>query len=405
VFQFDKIVAGLSKEMVTDRFSDITALLSLGRPGPLSSGASSKWLKKRMGIISVEYPHELLKPYLQETYGELVYQEQAMLIAREVAGMDWPSVSKLRKAIGKSQGDESLAVHKQAFVDGLEATGLTNDQAEAFWLELKGFGSYGFNKSHAVCYAVITYWTCWLKAHYPLEFTAASLTSTKSKEKQIEFLREMAAEGVGYVPFDIELSSESWTVGTRDGQKVLVAPLSNVKGLGPRKVQQILGARARGEQLPDSLQKLLSKAETDVDSLFPIRDAIKSMNWKAAVNGPVTRLDKAIPGGEGEWLEYTILGLVSKVDDVDENDQRKQDDRKSRGQNPVLPGSPRSWAIRLDSDEVQGYFCKVSAKKFEEFKDQILTLVAGKSIVAVTVSVVPTIPCAMVNSIRVIGEM
>jgi DNA-directed DNA polymerase III PolC len=406
VFQFDKTVAGLSKEMTVDHFSDIAALLSLGRPGPLSSGASSKWLKKRMGVIPVEYPHELLKPYLQETFGELVYQEQAMLIAREVAGMDWPSVSKLRKAIGKSQGDEALAEYKEPFVSGLEKAGLTHDQAEAFWQELKGFGSYGFNKSHALCYAVITYWTCWLKAHYPLEFTAASLTSTKSKEKQIEFLREISSEGVGYVPFDIDLSTDVWNVGTKDGKKVLVAPLQNVKGLGPTKVQQILGARARGEPLPESLQKMLAKAHTDVDDLYPIRSAIQSLDWKSAVNGKVTRLDQVKSGEEGEWLNYTIIALVSEVVDVDENDPKKQEDRKARGQEMVMQGLARAWGIRLDSDETKGFYAKVTAKKYEDFKDLVLTLVPGRSIVAIELSMVPNgVPCGIVKRLTVVGEM
>lgn len=406
VFQFDKTVAGLSKEMTVDRFSDIAALLSLGRPGPLSSGASARWLKKRMGIIPVEYPHELLKPYLVETFGELVFQEQAMLIAREVAGMDWVAVSKLRKAIGKRQGDEALAVHKEPFVSGLEKAGLTNVEAEAFWQELKGFGSYGFNKSHALCYAVVTYWTCWLKAHYPLEFTAASLTSAKSKDKQISFLREMKTEGVDYIAYDPELSTDKWAVATKEGKKVLIGPLTLIKGLGVKSVQQILGARARGEELPDSLKKKLAGAKTEIGSLYPIRESILTMNWKASTNGKkVTRLDEAKSGPEGVWLEYTILGLVSEVIDVDENDAKKQEDRKARGQTVVMEGNARAWGIRLDSDEVKGFYCKVSAKKYDDFKDILLTLNPKSTIVALDVSMVPNVPCAMIKRIEVVGEM
>jgi len=395
----------LSAKVVATELNDIVTLSGLARPGPLSSGGAETWTRRRMGKEPVTYHHEIFEPYLKDTLGIFCWQEQVMMIAHDLGGLDWAQVGKLRKAIGKSMGPEAMREYGDPFKAGLLSRGVSQEIADRFWNDILGCGSYLFSKNHAQPYGMMSYYSCYLKANYPLEFTAAALTLSSSKEKQIEFLREMASEGIDYIPFDQDLSTDRWTVQTKDGKKVLLGPLTSIKGLGPKKIQQILGARARGEPLPDSLQKMLSSAKTEISSLWPIRDAIKAMNWKAAVNGPVTRLDKAVPGGEGEWLEYTILGLVSKVDDVDENDQRKQDDRKSRGQNPVLPDSPRSWVIRLDSDEVQGYFCKVSAKKYEEFKDQVLTLVPGKSIVAVTVSVVPTIPCAMVNSIRVIGEM
>lgn len=406
VFQLEgKAAQQLAREIRFESLEDISNISAISRPGPTMSGSATSWVRRRMGKEPVTYLHPAFEPYLKNTMGLLIMQEDLMKIARELAGLEWKDVTALRKAVGKSMGAEAMRQYSEPFIEGMEKNGIPREIGERFWQEILGFSKYGFNRSHSLSYAIVTYWSCYLKCYYPLEYAAANLTHRDTKETQIEFLREMANEGVGYVPFDLELSKNTWTVGTKDGQKVLVAPLSNVKGLGPKKVQQILGARARGEPIPDSLQKLLSKAQTDVDSLFPIRDAIKSMNWKAHVTGPVTRLTDAVPGEEGEWLEYTVIGLVAKVDDVDENDQRKQEDRKARGQAPVLPGDPRSWAIRLDSDEIKGYFCKVGAKKYAEFKDQVLTLVPGKSIIAVSGVCVPQIPCFMVNSISVVGEM
>lgn len=402
VFQFDgHALRQLTKTMRVETLDDLSILSALSRPG--ASVGADMWVRRRKGLEKIEYPHPILEPYLKETLGALVYQETVMLIAREVAELDWSDVAKLRKAIGKSLGPEAMKPYSEPFINGLVAKGIPIEVAEKFWQDILGFSSYSFNKSHTICYGIVGYWTCYLKAYYPLEFVAASLSLTKSLDKQVALLKEAAAEGVGYLPYDAELSTEKWRVGMKDGKKVLVGPLQNIRGLGPKSVSQILGARARGEPLPDSLQKKLTGAKTEIDSLTPVRDAILTMNWRAAVNGPITRLDQALP--QDGWAEYNILGLVSSVEDTDENAPRKQEDRKSRGQEPVLPGNPRSWAIRIDSDETKGWFAKVTAKKYEEFRDQVLTLVPGKTIVALNVSVVPSVPCGIVKSLTVVGEM
>lgn len=398
-------VKTLAAKVKVTELNDIVTISAMSRPGPMSSGGAESWARRRMGKEPVTYAHRIFEPYLKDTLGVFAYQEQIMMIAHDLGGLDWAQVGKLRKAIGKSMGAEAMREYGEPFKAGLISRGVSQEVAEKFWQDILGCGSYLFSRNHAWPYGMMSYYSCYLKAHYPLEFAAAGLTLSGSKEKQVSFLREMAAEGVGYLPFDLELSSDRWVVATKDGQKVLVAPLQNVKGLGPRKVQQILGARARGEPLPDALQKALSKVSTDVDSLFPIRDAISKLNWKAHVNGKVTRLTDVKSGGEGEWLEYTILALVSEVMDVDENDERKIADRIARGQQGRINGPSRSWGIRVSSDEVQGFYCKVTAKRYEEFRETVLTLKPGKSIVAINLSMVPNVPCGIVKSLSVVGEM
>lgn len=404
VFQLEgRAAQQYSKQITFETLDDISNISAISRPGPMQSGSADSWVRRRMSKEQVTYLHPAFEPYLKNTMGLLIMQEDLMKIARELAGLEWKEVTALRKAVGKSMGDAAMKQYSEPFIDGMEKNGIPREIGENFWKQILGFAKYGFNRSHSLSYAIVTYWSCYFKAYYPLEYAAASLSHRDKKESQVELLKEMAAEGVGYLPYDAELSSDRWRVGVKEGKKVLVGPLTLIKGLGVKKVQMILGARARNEPLPDSIQKLLANAKTEIDSLSPIRDAILTMNWRAAVNGPVTRLDQALP--QDGWAEYNILGLVSSVEDTDENAPRKQEDRKSRGQEPVLPGNPRSWAIRIDSDETKGWFAKVTTKKYEEFRDQVLTLVPGKTIVALNVSVVPSIPCGIVKSLTVVGEV
>lgn len=393
----------LTSKIKVDCFDDIVIISALARPGGLSSGAADSWAKRKMGREAVSYPHPLLEPYLSETKGVMAFQETLMLIAKNVANLDWNQVSKLRKAVGKSLGPEAMKEYEIPFKDGMLASGVSQEVTDKFWSDILGASAYMFNKAHSVAYGMMSYWSCYLKAHFPLEFTAAALTMTDSQEKQVAFLREIAKEGVSYVPVDVDHSTDRWTVANKGDKKILIGPLSSVKGLGPKKIQQILGARARNEPIPDSIRKLLEHAKTDLDSLNPIRDTIQKLNWKAHVNATPTPIAKAVP--TGGWQDYVVIGLVSKVEERDENEERKREDRKARGQAEWMEGDAKSWEIRLDSDEVKGYFCKVTAKKFAEFSEQVLQLSVGKSIVAISGSTVPGIPCMVVKGLSVIGEM
>lgn len=404
LFQYEgPALKQLTSKIVVDSFDDIAVISALARPGALSSGAAETWARRKMGE-PVTYPHEALKPYLEETLGVMAYQETIMLIAHDVAGMGWDVVSKIRKAIGKSMGPEAMREYGDPFISGLMSKGVPQDVAEKFWSDILGAGSYMFNKSHSVAYGLVSYQSAYLKAHYPLEFAAAVLSKSDSHDKQLSILRELKDEGVDYIPFDPDLSVEHWRVSSKDGKKVLIGPLSSVHGLGPKKVQQILAARARKEPLPESIQKIMANAKTDLDTLTPIRDAISKMPWKTHATMKPTPLDKIELCDS--WQNYTIIGRVSKCEERSENEERKIQDRIARGQQGFLDGDPKSIEIRLDNDILQGFFCKVTAKSFDDFKDIVLDkLTIDKSIVLVEGSMVPNIPCFIVKKLVEIGKM
>ncbi len=408
VFQLEgKAAQQYSRQITFETLEDISNISAISRPGPMQSGSADAWVRRRMGKEPITYLHPAFEPYLKNTSGLLLMQEDLMKIARELAGLEWAEVTALRKAVGKSMGEEAMRQYSEPFISGLEKNGVPREIGENFWKQILGFAKYGFNRSHSISYAIVTYWSCYFKAYYPLEYAAASLSYRTDKEAQIELLREMKAEGVDYIPYDPELSTDKWTVATKAGNKVLIGPLTLIKGLGPKSVQQILDARARGEILPDGLKKKLETAKTEIASLFPIREAITKLDWQSATNGRrPTKLTDVKSGEEGEWLDYTVIGLVSEVIDVDENDPKKQEDRKARGQQVIMDGLARAWGIRIDSDEVKGFYCKVTAKKYEEFRDVVLTLKPKSTIVVLQISMVPNgVPCGIVKRLEIIGEM
>lgn len=390
----------LTKQVKVTEFEDLVALTSLARPGPLDSGGAARWVDCKNGRATPQYIHPDLEPLLFETKGSVVFQEQTMRIVREIGGLDWPSVTKFRRAISKSKGYEALREFEVVFAEGARSRGWTEEQINKLWDELVTFGKYGFPRAHAVAYAINSYQSMWLKAYYPKEYAAATLQFQSDIEKQKEILREMAEEGVSYVAYDPELSSDKWTVVNGN----LIGPLQNIKGIATKTVMTILGCRARGEPLPDSLKKKLANATTSLDSLSPIRDRIQTLNWKAHTIGKVTRLDQAKPG-EG-WDEFQVIGLVTKAEEQSENDERKVADRISRGQIGRLEGDPKSIQVRLKSDEVSDFLCKVTTKQLDKHRDYVLNnLEVGKSLVVVRGKFPPSIPCLLINEIEEIGRM
>src|SRR5262245_36961314 len=148
--------------------------------------------------------------------------------------------------------------------------------ASSIWRQINTMGSWAFNQSHAVAYGLVSYYCAYLKAHYPLEFAAATLDLETNSDRQIELLRELKAEGINYKPFDPELSTDRWQIDKVN--KIVVGPLTSIKGIGPAFVREIMAARESGEPLRPALAERLVKAETSIDSLYPIADAIKRLH-------------------------------------------------------------------------------------------------------------------------------
>ena len=391
IFQFSgKALKELTRTLRVDNFLDLSALSALARPGA-SSGAD-KWVRRRQGLEAATYPHACLEPYLKDTFGVLVYQEQIMKIAREVCGLSWVQVTGLRKAIGKSKGEAAMAEYGIPFIQGLVDKGMSQDDAQLFWNNVLESGAYAFNKSHSIAYGLVSYQTCYLKAHYPMEFAAAALTMEKEKSKQIAILRELDKEGVKYTPFDIEKSTDKWRVVNGE----LLGPLQMVIGVGPKNVQNILSCRARGEPLPDSLQKKLANAKSEVDDLYAIESMLKNAGLEAkSFSHGIKPIKDWKPNGKYQE-GVKIAGLVTSIEVQDENDPKRVAARLERGQGGHKSGETRFLKIVVE-DSTGEFYVKVPSKDYDRRSKSLIENIEKGSLVVCQGAMVFDIENFMIN--------
>lgn len=240
------------------RLEDIIALVSLYRPGPMEHIPT--YIRRHHGqepVSYVEFPHaeKYLRPILEETYGIPVYQEQIMQIASQVAGYSLGEADLLRRAMGKKKVEE-MQKHRERFVRGARERGVPEEEANRLFDMLEAFANYGFNKSHAAAYSLLSYQTAYVKAHYPVEFMAALLTVERhDSDKVAEYIRDARAMGIEVLPPDINRSGFDFKVV---GEEILFG-LSAVKNVGEGAAQAILAERERRgpfKSLGDFLKRL-----------------------------------------------------------------------------------------------------------------------------------------------------
>ena len=202
----------LFKDLKADCFEDIVAAVALYRPGPLGSGMVTDFVNRKNGREAIAKMHPLVDELLAPTYGVIVYQEQVMQIAQALAGYSLGGADLLRRAMGKKKPEE-MAKQKSIFVEGAKKNEVAEADAERIFGLLEFFAGYGFNKSHSAAYALITYQTAYLKAHYPVELLCAIMTSDKDKiEKVVRTIADARAMGMTVLPPDINESDTDFKV-------------------------------------------------------------------------------------------------------------------------------------------------------------------------------------------------
>jgi DNA polymerase-3 subunit alpha len=255
VFQFESSgMRRYMKEIKPTQIEDLIALVALFRPGPMENIPS--FIKRKHGKEKITYLHPKLEPILGTTYGIGVYQEQMMQIARDLAGYTLPEADTLRKAIGKKI-KSLLDEQKQKLTDGMVKNGISAKVAAEIWELFPAFARYGFNKSHAACYAMIGYQTAYLKANYPEEFTAGVLNSEMNDIERISFLiQEAKAAGVNILPPDVNRSFINFTP---EGAQIRFGLLA-IKNVGSEVTRAIIEERARGGPF-ESFENFLSRIQ------------------------------------------------------------------------------------------------------------------------------------------------
>ncbi|KHS89850.1 DNA polymerase III subunit alpha [Pectobacterium brasiliense] len=249
VFQLEsRGMKDLIKRLKPDCFEDMIALVALFRPGPLQSGMVDNFIDRKHGREAISYPdiewqHESLKPVLEPTYGIILYQEQVMQIAQVLSGYTLGGADMLRRAMGKKKPEE-MAKQRSVFKDGAERMGVDGELSMKIFDLVEKFAGYGFNKSHSAAYALVSYQTLWLKAHYPAEFMAAVMTADMDNtDKIVGLVDECWRMGLKILPPDINSGLYHFHVND-DGE--IVYGIGAIKGVGEGPIEAIIEARNQG---------------------------------------------------------------------------------------------------------------------------------------------------------------
>ncbi|WP_035812396.1 DNA polymerase III subunit alpha [Jiangella gansuensis] len=296
VFQLDSgPLRSLLRQMKPDNFEDISATIALYRPGPMGANSHINYALRKNGQQPITPIHpdlaEALEPILGTTYGLIIYQEQVMAIAQQLAGYTLGKADLLRRAMGKKKR-EVLDAEYVPFSDGMKANGFGDEAIKTLWDILVPFSDYAFNKAHSAAYGVIAYWTAYLKAHYPAEYMAAVLTSVRDdKDKTALYLSECRRMGIKVLPPDVNESAGDFTpVGTdiRFG-------LTAIRNVGANVVDGIVAARqekGRFETFPDFMDKV------------PVNVCNKRV------------VESLVRGGAFDSMGYARRALAAVVDDA-----------------------------------------------------------------------------------------
>ncbi len=281
----------LLKRMKPETFGDVVAILALYRPGPLKSGMVDDFVDRKNGKKPITYYDDRLKPVLQETYGAIVYQEQVMRISMEMSGFSAAKADKLRKAMGKKALDVLEALEAD-WTGGAEKNGYDPKLAKSMWADILPFAEYAFNKSHSAAYGLLTMQTAYLKAHYPLEYMAAVLTSyTGRTDDIVKYVGDCNRSGMHVLPPDVNSSWRDFTAVTGEGIRF---GLAGIRGVGEGVVEAVVSAREEGGPFT-SLHDFLNRVD------------LKQVNRKT--------LESLIKAGAFDNTGYPRKQLMTQLDE------------------------------------------------------------------------------------------
>ncbi len=316
VFQLE--AAGMKsfmKDLQPRSIDDLTAGISLYRPGPMEF--IPKYIRGKRSIGAITYTHPLLEPILKNTYGCIVYQEQVMQIVRDLAGFSLARSDLVRRAMSKKKSDV-MAQERKNFVFGNDEVpgcvknGVPQNIAEQIFDEITDFSKYAFNKSHAAAYAVIAYQTAWLKVYYPIEFMAALMTSVMDSESKVaEYIQESKHMGIEVLPPDINMGYGQFTVS---GKKIVYG-LNAIKNVGRPTVNAIVTCRNLGGRFNSLTEFVNRMGSGDIN-----KRALESLIWAGAFDSlggrrsQYMRVYEAAINSIGQTKKRNIQGQVSLFD-------------------------------------------------------------------------------------------
>jgi DNA polymerase-3 subunit alpha len=360
IFQLESSgMRDLLKKLKPEKFEDIIALLALFRPGPIGSGMLDDFMKRKHGEIEIKYDHKLLESILKETYGIIVYQEQAMRIASTLAGFSLAQADNLRRAMAKKT-PEVMVQMRQHFVEGCTRNKIERRSAEKIFNLIEYFAGYGFNKSHSTAYALISFRTAYLKANYPVEFMTALLTSEKDNLDKISvYINEATRMGIKILPPDINESYANFTVV---GDSIRFG-LAAVKNVGEGAIDSIIKMREKDGKFK-SIYDFTGKVDPRLVNRKVIESLIKcgAMDSLKLFRSQLSAMvDKALEAA-GESHKDRLNGQLSFFDKFEDQENFK----KTFQDIPNIPEWPENQLLAYEKEMIGFYITKHPLARFEK---------------------------------------
>jgi DNA polymerase-3 subunit alpha len=311
VFQLESEgIRRLAMMLGPDRFDDIIALVALFRPGPLDTGMVQSYIERKNGREKIEIPHPRLRSILEPTYGVIVYQEQVMQIAQILAGYSLGEADLLRRAMGKKKAEE-MAAHRERFVERAVTNGVERDLAERIFSQMETFAGYGFNKSHAAAYAMITYRCAYLKAHHRAHYMASVMSSEMNdSERMADLVKDVRRAEIEILPPDVRTCGWEWQA---IDEKTIRFGLGSVKGLGETAGRALIADRENKGGYADFADFLVRAKESKLNAraiealikagaldAFGRRGELLQIAQKARSSGKTTVVPEKYDAQEGE---------------------------------------------------------------------------------------------------------
>jgi DNA polymerase-3 subunit alpha len=310
VFQLESTgMRNALRHLRPERLEDVIAMVALYRPGPMEM--IPDFTARRHGKVKPTYDHPVMEKHLQETYGIMVYQEQVLRIANDMAGFSMSEADDLRKAMGKKI-PALMAEQRAKFLQGAKGRGVKETVAERVFELMEKFAGYGFNKAHATAYGIVAYQTAYLKANYPVEFMAALLTSEMANtDKVVVHMDECRTMGIGVLPPDVNVSRFSFGV---DGETIRFG-LGAIKNLGQKAIDTIVAARELEGRFP-SLTDFCRRLDLQLVNRRVVESLVKAGAFDSAGKARaqlMAALDGAFEAGQRHQRERD-QGQVSMFD-------------------------------------------------------------------------------------------
>ncbi len=388
VFQLEsRGMKDLIKRLQPDSFEDIIALVALFRPGPLQSGMVDNFINRKHGREALAYPdasyqHSSLQPILEPTYGIILYQEQVMQIAQELAGYTLGGADLLRRAMGKKKPEE-MAKQRSVFEEGASAKGIDPNLAMKIFDLVEKFAGYGFNKSHSAAYALVSYQTAWLKTHFPAEFMAAVMSSELDNTDKLLTLRDECKSMA--VPLRLPGVNEGTYLFTVNAENEIVYGLGAIKGLGEGPVENLLEARVSGGAFND-LFDLCSRTDPRKVNRRALEALIKSgaldsfgaERWiqLAALDDALRAAEQAVANDEAGMTD--LFGTVAPTADGDPYAEHRE--VRPWTLKEILNGEKDSVGSFLSGHPIQEYETEVrkfAPRRLRDLQPDSNTTIAG----------------------------